>query len=68
MLRLALVLFPFIATTLMGSGVAIVLTLNMVAPLPIVLSAGAGLLLSIPVCWLVARRILLAQEAGQPPQ
>ncbi len=58
MSRLALALYFPIATTLMGAGIAAVLSLDMVAPLPILAAVGAGLLLGVPASWLVARQIL----------
>lgn len=59
MVRIALVLHAMIATTLMGIGIVIVLSLRMSAGWqPIALAAGIGFVLSIPVSWLVARQIV----------
>jgi hypothetical protein len=64
MLRLALVLFAVIATSLMGAGVIAVLSMGMDTGRPIVLAALAGFLVAIPVSWLVARAILNSQKPG----
>lgn len=56
--RLMLFLFAVIATSLMGSAIVIVLTMGLTTKQPIMMAAAAGLALSIPVCWFVARQIL----------
>ncbi len=61
MLRLTLMLFAIIGTTLMGIGVVAVLTMRMDSTaMPIVTAAAAGFLLAIPVSWLVAKQLLAA--------
>ena len=55
MIRLALVLYSLIATTLAGTGVIAVLTAGYTTLVPILLSAGAGAILAIPVSLWVAR-------------
>lgn len=56
--RLALVLFPMVATTLMGIAVVAVLTMNIWSTgQPILWAAAAGLLVSIPVSWWIGRQI-----------
>ena len=66
MVRLFLILFSMIATTLMGIGIVIVLAMQMNAGWkPIALSALAGFVVSIPVTWLVARQILAKTGAGK---
>lgn len=58
MIRLMLILFAVIGTTLMGIGVTAVLAAGLPGWQPIVLAAVAGIALSVPVSWLVARQIL----------
>jgi putative flippase GtrA len=60
MLRLSLMLFAIIGTTLMGIGVVTVLTLRMDTAMPIIASAAAGFVLAIPASWLVAKQIVAA--------
>lgn len=58
MLRITMILFPIIATTLMGIAVIAVLTFDLKAGMqPIVLAALGAFVLSIPASWLVARQI-----------
>ena len=57
MTRLMLTLFSMIATTLMGTGIVIALTLGLVSLQPILVAAALGFLAAIPVSWLVARQI-----------
>lgn len=61
MLRLALILHAIAATVLMGVGVTAVLAAGMGTMQPILLAAAAGFLASIPISWLVARKIVGAQ-------
>lgn len=44
-------------TVLMGVGVIAVLTLNLPGWQPLVIAAAAGFLVSIPVAWVVARKL-----------
>ncbi|MGB5076334.1 MAG: hypothetical protein WBO17_02510 [Sphingorhabdus sp.] len=62
MVRLMMVLFAVISTTLMGVGVIAVLTVGLDTMQPILLAAAAGFVLSLPVSWLVARKILVATK------
>jgi predicted PurR-regulated permease PerM len=56
--RIAFVLFPMVATTLMGIAVVAVLTMDIWATgKPILWAALAGFILSIPVSWLIGRQI-----------
>ena len=55
MIRLALVLYSLIATTLAGTGVIAVLTSGYSTLTPILAAAAAGALLAIPVALWVAR-------------
>lgn len=65
MFRMMMVLLPIIGTTLMGIAVVGVLATNMAATWqPITLAAAAGLVASIPICWLVARQILAQTKSG----
>lgn len=63
MLRLSLILFVMIATTLMGIAVVAVLAMGMGTGGPILLAAAGGLVISVPVAWLVSRAILRGQKA-----
>jgi len=58
MLKIALILFPVIATTLMGAAVIAVLTIDMQSGFqPILWAALGAFFASIPVSWLIARQI-----------
>lgn len=57
MLRLALTLFSLISTTLMGTGVVLVLTMGMDTLTPILGAAAAGFLIALPISWVVAKQI-----------
>ncbi|NVO28298.1 CTP synthetase [Donghicola sp. C2-DW-16] len=57
MLRLALTLFSLISTTLMGTGVVLVLTMGMDTLTPILGAAVAGFLIALPISWFVAKQI-----------
>jgi hypothetical protein len=46
-----------VATTLMGVGVIIALTTGFVTLKPILLAAGIGFLLALPVSWLIAKQL-----------
>jgi hypothetical protein len=62
MFKIAAILFPVIATTLMGVGVVAVLTMNMQSNWqPILWVALGAFILSVPVSWFVARMITRAQ-------
>lgn len=60
MIRIMLVLLAVIGTTLMGIGVTAVLAADLPGWKPIALAALAGACVSVPVAWLVARRITAA--------
>ncbi|MGZ2256425.1 hypothetical protein [Roseobacter sp. A03A-229] len=57
MLRLTAILYCFVAATMAGIGVITVLSAGYTAAMPILIAAGAGALLALPVSWLVAARI-----------
>ncbi len=57
MTRLMMILFSMIATALAGSFVVAALTMGYVALQPILIAAGLGFVLALPVSWLVARQI-----------
>ena len=63
MIRIMLVLFAMIATTLMGIGIVIALTAGLDTTRPILIASAAGFLLAIPVSWAVARQIVSRREA-----
>lgn len=58
MFRLATVLYSLIGTTLAGSFVVAALTMGMDTMEPIVVAAGVGALLAVPVSWFVAKKIV----------
>ncbi len=59
MWKMMLVLFPVVATTLMGSAVIAVVSMDMQAGWqPIAWAALAGFVVSIPVAWLVGKRVV----------
>jgi hypothetical protein len=56
--RLALMLFPMVATTLMGIAIVAVLTMNIWATgQPILWAAVAGFVVSLPVSWWIGGQI-----------
>jgi hypothetical protein len=57
MLRLALIIHLFIGSTLAGSAVVAALAAGFDTLTPILLAALAGLVVSIPVTWVVAKKI-----------
>ena len=57
MIRIALLLFSMIATTLAGSGVVVALTTGYDTLAPILVAAASGFVAAIPVTWIVARQI-----------
>lgn len=58
MLKIAAMLFPVVATSLMGMAVVAVLALDMQSTAqPIAWAALGALVVSLPVSWLVARQI-----------
>ncbi len=60
MLRLAGMLYSLIATTLAGSAVIAVLTMGYDTLLPILVAAGIGAVVALPVSWGVAKAIYSA--------
>jgi len=59
MFRIMLILFPVIATTLMGIAVIAVLSMNMWSNWqPIVIAAAIGLLMSVPISWFVGKQVV----------
>lgn len=63
MYRTMFALISVIGTTLMGMGVTGVLAAGLPGWQPIALAAAIGFTLSLPVSWLVARRIVGADAA-----
>lgn len=57
MLRLAMVLFSLIATSLMGSAVVVVLSMGYDTMTPILGAVAVGFIAALPVSWGVARAI-----------
>lgn len=61
MQRLFMLLLSIAMGTMAGIGVIIVLVMGYVSLWPILIGAGLGAVLAIPVAWLIARQIT-AQE------
>ena len=57
MLRLMMVLFSMIGTTLAGIGVVVVLTMGRYDVTSIIAGAALGAILALPVSWMVARNL-----------
>ena len=57
MTRLTMILFSMIGTALAGSGVVAALTAGYDTLYPILISAGIGAVLALPVSWWVAKQI-----------
>lgn len=57
MTRLAGILFSLISTTLMGVAVVVALTIGKDTLQPILIAAAIGFVLSIPITWIVAKKI-----------
>lgn len=57
MSRLMLTIFSMVATTLMGVLVVAALTMGHDTLKPILLAAGLGFVLAIPVAWIIAGKL-----------
>jgi predicted PurR-regulated permease PerM len=57
MMRLTMILFSMISTTLMGVGIIVALTTGNDTLTPILIAAAIGFVLALPVSWLVARQL-----------
>lgn len=57
MLRLGLILYVFIGTTLAGSAMIAALAAGYDTTVPVVASAAVGFIAAIPVAWAVARAL-----------
>lgn len=55
--RLALIIFSMSSVTLMGIAIVAVLTAGYDTLMPILYAAAAGLIISVPVTWFVAKKI-----------
>jgi len=62
-MRLFSMLFSMIATTLMGIGLVVVLSLGMDTWKPIVIAAAIGFVVAIPFTWWVSKAILNLQKS-----
>lgn len=56
-MRLTMILFSIISTTLMGVGVIIALTTGNDTLTPILIAAAIGFVLALPVSWIVAKQL-----------
>ncbi|HKL46226.1 MAG TPA: CTP synthetase [Roseovarius sp.] len=57
MLRLGLILYLFIGTTLAGSAMVAALAAGYDTTWPVIISSAVGFLVAAPVAWLVAREL-----------
>jgi len=57
MFRLATMLFTIIGSTLAGSAVVAILVAGYTTLVPILIAAGVGLLVGIPVTWIITKKI-----------
>lgn len=57
MLRLALILYLFIGTTLAGSAMVAALAMGFDTTQPVMVSAALGALVGIPVAWVIAQAL-----------
>ncbi|MCB1388909.1 MAG: hypothetical protein KDK12_07175 [Rhodobacteraceae bacterium] len=57
MLRLMMLLYSIVGTTLAGIGVVVAVTLNMYDFQSIIVSAAIGALVGLPVSWFVAKKL-----------
>ena len=57
MFRLATMLFTIIGSTLAGSAVVAILVAGYTTSIPILIAAGVGLLVGIPVTWIITKKI-----------
>ncbi|KCV82038.1 hypothetical protein ATO10_09333 [Actibacterium atlanticum] len=60
MMRLAMILFSLISTTLMGTGIVIALVAGFTTLMPLLIAIAAGFALSIPATWVVTKAVLAA--------
>lgn len=60
MFRLFSLIFSIAGATCAGIGVVVALTLGMDTLQPILVAAGLGALVSLPVSWIVAAKLLAA--------
>ena len=58
MLRIALILYSIVATTLAGTAVIAVLTMGLTGTMPIVVAAVAGAVLAAPASYILAGKIV----------
>lgn len=58
MSQLLMVIFSIASATLMGTGVIVALASGYDTLTPVLIGAAVGLVLSIPVSWLVTRQLL----------
>jgi hypothetical protein len=57
MARLTMILYPLVATALAGTGVIAALGMGYMALQPILLGAGVGAVVALPVSWRVAKAL-----------
>lgn len=57
MMRLAFIVHLFVGTTLAGSAMVFALTMGWDTMKPVIIAALIGWLISLPVSWLLARKI-----------
>jgi hypothetical protein len=58
MFRLFSIIYSLAGSALAGSGVVLALSTGHYGAAPILISAGAGAVLAVPISWVVARQLL----------
>ncbi len=57
MVRISLLIFTIASTTLMGIAIIVVLSAGLGTAKPIIYAVIVGLVLAVPVTWIVAKKI-----------
>lgn len=58
MTRLTMILFSMIATTLMGVGMIVALTMGYDTLPPLLIAIAIGFVAAVPASWIIAKRII----------
>lgn len=62
MTRIAIIFFSLVSTVLMGTFIVIVLTMGYDTMMPIIYAVVVGLVLSVPISWVLAAKIYAMQS------
>lgn len=63
MLTLTSILYIFLGTTLAGSGMIVALTMGYGTMLPLLVSAGIGAVVAMPLSWVLAKKLSQGMQA-----